>query len=186
MTSEYRYIEDEIEDVVAAVSAKITPQLQVIDTAITGVHFEFGTVLEIIETLTQKTESNEWRFKKYPLVCLFVDIKEPIGEVGYYADLKLNLAIVYGTDATFKAKQRLERNFKPIIMPIYHALLEEISLRGESFIGVSGPERIKHTAVRHYYWGRNTIAGNDANKLGDFVDGLGIDNLELRYYLNRC
>ncbi|MES2593143.1 MAG: hypothetical protein V4608_14770 [Bacteroidota bacterium] len=182
----YQYIEDEIGSIVEVVSVKMLTELQAIDPAITGVHYEFGTVLEIIETLTQKTESNEWRYKKYPLVCLFVDIKEPIGEVGDYSDLKLNMAIVYGTNADFKAKQRLELNFKRVIMPIYHAFLDELSLRGNAFIGIGPAERIKHTAIRHYYWGRNTISGNEANKLGDFVDGLGIENLELRYYLNRC
>jgi len=185
MAAEYRYIEDEMKDVVAAVSANITESLQIVDPMITGVHYQFGTVLEIIETLTQKSASNA-RFTKYPLVCLFVDIKEPIGNVGGWADLKLNMAIVYGTLATFKAEERLEKNFKRVIMPIYHALLAELSLRGNAFLGIGEAELIKHTAVRHYYWGRSTIAGNDANKLGDFVDGLGIENLELKFYLNRC
>lgn len=183
---EYRYIEDEFKSIVEAVSIKMLEQLKEKDPMITGVHYIFGPRIEIIETLTQKSKSNEYKFKKYPLVCLFTDIEEPMGFVGEYSDLRLNLAIIYGTKDTFKAEQRLENNFKPVIMPIYHALMNEISIRGNAFLGTSDIQNIKHTATRRYFWGTESIGGPSENVIHDFVDGLDIKNLQLKYYLNRC
>lgn len=180
------YIEDDLRDIVAKVNTIVLPQLQAAQPSITGVSYSFGTIDELNENLAQKGKTQAGKLIKYPLVFLLVDIKEPVGYVGDYADLKLRLAIINQTSKTFKAKERLDNNFKPIIMPIYFELLNQISLAGNIFIGASTPDNLKHTAIRRYYWGRESSAGNTANKINDYVDGLEIDNLELRYYLNRC
>lgn len=180
------YIEDDLRDIVAKVNTIVLPKLQAVRPEIEQVSYSFGTIDELNENLIQQGKTEDGKLIKYPLVFLLVDIKEPVGNVGDFADLKLRLAIINQTSKTFKARQRLDNNFKPIIMPIYFELLNQISLAGDIFIGASTPDNIKHTAIRRYYWGRESSGGNTANKLTDYVDGLEIDNLELRYYLNRC
>lgn len=182
----YTHIEDDLETIVANVSTAILPQLQIAQPSITGVYFQFGTILELIETLTQLGKTATGKFKKYPLVFLFVDVKELRGNVGNYTDLKLRIAIINHTSPTFKAKERLEQNFKPILEPIYHELMRQITLSGNMFIGASSLDSIRHTATRRYYWGREGEGGNTANKFSDWVDGIDIENLELKYYLTRC
>ena len=179
------YIEDDMASIVNRVSTALTAKLKQIDPKIEGVWYEFGTKLEIIETLSQKSQGNVYKFKKYPLVCLFTDIPHSVGNnTNDTAELRLNMAIIYGTKATFKAKDRLEKNFKPIIMPIYHEFLRQISLDGKVFLNASAIVNIRHTTQRKYYWGTQPIGGENA--FNDFVDGLEIDNLELKHYLTRC
>ncbi len=180
------YIEDDLREITAKVSMAILPELQLVQPSIEAVFYSFGTIDELNENLAQLGKTASGQTKKFPLLFLVVDIKEPKGFVGDYTDLKLRLAIINQTSKTFKAAERLEQNFKPIIMPIYRELLNQITLSGGIFLGASSADQIKHTAIRRYYWGRETASGNTANKLNDYVDGLEIDNLELRYYLNRC
>jgi len=179
------YLEDEFADIVSKVSAKLTAQLKIKDPNITGVHYEFGHPLEIIETLTQKSET-DWRYTKYPVVCLFLDIKERRGvEVGMYGEARLNLAIITGTDKTFKAAKRLTETMKPILMPIYMELMNEIALRGDLF-RIQSVESIPHEMTKRYYWGRDGLFGKEGNIFGDYVDAIEINNLELNYNLNYC
>lgn len=181
-----RYIEDDLRDITEKVSDAILSDLQSVAPSIKGVFFEFGTPDELIETLTQKGKTTIGKDLKYPLIFLFVDVKEPRGYVGDYADLRLRIAIINFTSPTYKAKDRLEKNFKPIIMPVYYEFMRQIALSGNIFLGASNVENIKHTTIRRYFWGRESEGGSTANKLGDYVDGLEIENLELKYYLNRC
>lgn len=186
MASTQRYIEDDLKELTERVSVTILPYLQSVQSTIEGVFFEFGTPIELIETMTQLGKTDSGKTKKYPLIFLFVDVDEPKGYVGDYANLSLRLAILNFTSPTFKAKERLEKNFKPIIMPVYYEFLRQLSLDGKAFLGNGEVENLRHTATRRYYWGNAGEGGNTANKLGDFVDGLEIRNLELKYYLNRC
>jgi len=186
MALEYRYIEDDLRTVIQSVSDVITPKLQIYDSKITGVHYWFGTKLEIIETLTQKSKNNTDKFQKYPLVCLFIDVDENKGvQKGNIEDLKLNMAIIYGTLNNFKAYERLEKTFKPVIMPIYFELLNQISLNGNMFLGAYPVNNIKHKIARKYRWGETPISGDNQNMIQDYVDGLEL-TLELKYYFNRC
>lgn len=179
------YIEDDMATIVSRVSSAVTLKLQETDPKIEGVWYEFGTKLEIIETLSQKSKGDVYKFRKYPLVCLFTDIPYSLGNnVNDTGELRLNMAIIYGTKATLKAKERLERNFKLIIMPIYDELLKQFTISGDIFLGASATVNIRHTATRKYYWGTQPIDGKNA--FNDFVDGLEIDNLELKHYLTRC
>jgi len=186
MPKSYRYIEDDLETLVAKVSTIVTPKLQIVQPSITGVYFKFGTILELQESLIQLGKTSTGKYMKYPLVFLFVDVKEPVGYVGEYADLSLRLAIINFTKNTYKAKERLETNFKPIIMPIYHELMRQITLAGDMFLGANNVDNIKHNVTRRYYWGTEAQSGSTANTFPDFIDGLDIDNLKLKYYLNRC
>lgn len=180
----YKYIEDDLADLVAKVSISILPELQEAREAITGVYFQFGTLIELQETIVQQTQLNGG-VNVFPLVFMFVDVTEPRGFIGDYADLRLRLAILNFTDRTFKAKDRLENNYKPIIMPIYNELMRQITL-SKFFIDANNVQKIKHKTTRRYYWGRESENGNTANKTAFPVDGLEISDLELKYYLQRC
>ena len=61
-------------ELVAGVSARLTPGLQAFDSNIRGVHFLAGHPIEIDETLRQYDELADKRYEKYPLVMLVEDV----------------------------------------------------------------------------------------------------------------
>lgn len=181
------YPQDVFADVVEMVSAKLTTQLQEVDDAITGVHFQFGTGLEIIETLLQQTEMDP--FSKYPLICMFLDVQEEHNEeAGIYSRIpELRMAIVYGTDSNYKAAQRDEKNFKPILTPIYQELLDQMM---NSCAFMKSGLGFEHSMTRNYYWGRSGLYGKEGNIFQDKLDAIELTFRDLKilktYCPNKC
>src|SRR6478735_8734066 len=104
------YLHREFESIVAAVSAKLTPQLQEVDPKITGVHYQYGHPLEIIKTIGQFDQGKLSQFKKYPLVAFFLDSTIQRGrETGIFGEQTVNMAIIRACkDPNQTAKERDE------------------------------------------------------------------------------
>lgn len=189
------YIVDIFRDVVAAtqnavISKKNEPvktllqSLQEYDTNITGIHYQHGHPLEIIETLEQQTQGTTQKFKRFPLVALFQDFPEEKGRSGFDSETTLHILICYGTKNTYKATQRYEKTFKPVLYPIYLELLEQIRL--DSRFNVVNTSLIEHTKIDRLYWGRETDSGNKANKFNDLLDCIELKNLKLKLDRKIC
>jgi hypothetical protein len=180
------FIQDVLAPIVEKVSAKLLSQLQAYDSAITGVHFKYGHPLEIINTLKGLEEGATTRFKKYPLIALFLDTTEKRGvDIGVYASYSLHMAIIrdcYKNDQV--ASERDETNFKPVLDPIYREFLRQVRLSGAFMIKSS--EMIRHDKTNRYYWGRAGLFGNEGNIFNDWVDCIEIERLELKLKLNYC
>lgn len=176
-------IQDVMRNVVAKVNTALLARLQAYDSAITAVHFEFGTGLEIIETLQQLTDIDP--FSKYPLVALFLDVDETMSnEIGIYSEIpKLRMAIVTGTEQTYKAAQRDEVTFKPILIPIYQELVYQMGL---SCAFMTPYEGLEHDMTRNYYWGRNGLYGKDGNIFNDKCDAIEITFRDLKILETYC
>lgn len=156
-----RYVVEIMSDIVAAVSAELLPQLQAYDALIQAVNYQFGHPLEILETLKQRDESLTLRYKKYPLVALFTDIQEDKGVLGKYSSEELVLMVVYHTNPTYKAAERLARSFKPVIHPIVDSLIQHLS--DNSYFLNGDPDLIVRKETDHYFWGRQGSAGKESN-----------------------
>lgn len=166
-------------DIVEKVSDKLTPQLQTYDSLITGVHYEHGHPLEIVETLTQKDKSNTHRFKKYPLVALLQDFPEHNNRNGFdEIEPVFRVLIIRATKPTFKAAERYDYNFVPVLYPIYEELLKQID-KSPVFL-TYGVTTISHTKIDHPYWGRDGLWGKEGNIFNDWVDCVEIQNLKLK------
>lgn len=173
--------------IVDKVSQRLTSQLQEIDALITGVHYQHGHPLEIIETMNQFDKSDTFVYEKYPLVALFQDFEEDKATIGTAGEVRLNLIIARATLADYKAAERYTQNFKPILYPIYQALLEEI---GGSFAGkyfsVKDTTQISHTKIDRLYWGRNGLYKNEKNVFNDKIDAIEIKDLVLSVNSKFC
>lgn len=182
------YLEDEFKPIVAKVSEVLTPQLKAYsDGLITGVHYQFGHPLEIIETLKQNQEGNMAAFDRYPLVAFFLDdtsVERGL-KPGIYGEHSLHLAIIAASMPDWKAEERKERNFKPVLGPIYRELFNQIGSRGDLF-HVGNVEMIPHKPIRRYYWGREGLWGNEGNIFNDAVDCIEIIGLKLKTDINYC
>lgn len=154
--------------VVQAVEAKLLPTLQADDPAIQAVHYEYGHPLEIMETCRQMDKSPTLRYKKYPMVALFTDIRERKGTMGEYSRATIDLVVVHHTLPSYKAEERRLKTFMPVIHPIVDELVNQIA-ESDYFID-SNPNTIERTEIDRYYWGRQAVGGNDQLKGNDFLD----------------
>lgn len=176
-------IQDVMRDVVAEVNTKLLATLQVYDSKVTGVHFQFGSALEIIETLEQQSQLDP--FDKYPLVAMFLDVEEEkSSKIGIYSTIsKLRIAIVYGTDENYKAEERDNKTFKPVLIPIYNALLEKMAMQCAFMTPYTGFE---HDMTRNYYWGRYGLYGKEGNIFNDKLDAIEITFKDLEILETYC
>lgn len=179
------FIQDILGPIVAKVSTKLLPQLQAFDPAITAVHYDYGHPLEIIETLTEKSQTDAFVYQKYPLIALFLDADLQRGrKVGVYGKFRLHMAIIRGTDPNYKAKQRDDFNFKPVLMPIYLEFLNQ--LKASKAFSILDESLIVHDPINRYYWGKQGLYGNEGNIFNDHVDCIELKNMELELNINYC
>lgn len=183
----FRDIVDATENFVKkGTNTTLLQKLQLVDPKITGIHYEHGHPIEIVETITEKGEGVSEKFNRFPLVGLLQDFKEEIGSSpGFYADGTFDLIICAGTDPNFKAQKRYDVNFKPILYPIYFALMEAIRL-SRKFELDPGAETFSHTKIDRLYWGRQGLYGMEGNVMNDRVDCIEIDGLKLRIKQQNC
>ncbi len=174
------YIQDVFASIVAKVSTEMLPTLQALYPQITGVHFQYGTGFEIIQTLDQMT-LNDSNVDKYPLICLFLDVNEEFAtEAGIYSTIPtLRVAICNDTKAEFKAPQRDAMNFKPILTPIYQCLLRQMQVSGAFMFDGLG---FRHDAKRNYFWGRESVYGKEGATFNDKLDAIEITFRDLKIY----
>ena len=179
------YVVDEIKSVVEKVSAELLPTLQAYDENITGVHYLHGHPLEVIETLGQRDKSDSLVFKKYPLIALFQDFPEAMtGTTGIPHEPRLHMIIAGATRQDYKAPERYEKNFKPVLYPIYSEFLHQLSLH-PAFISQSA-WKIPHTKTDRLYWGREGLWGNEGNIFNDWIDCIEIRDLRLKVKTKLC
>jgi len=182
------YIQDVFKMIIQKVSIEMMPILTALNAEkgynLTGVHFQYGTGYEIIETLNQMSK-NDSAINKYPLVCLFLDVEERFGtDAGIYSEIpQLRIAICNSTDSNFKAYQRDEENFKPILTPIYQSLLRHMQYEGAFMFPSIG---FAHNAKRNYFWGREGVYGKEGAIFNDKLDAIEITFRDLKIYSTYC
>jgi len=109
---------------------------------------------------------------RYPLIAVFQDFPENReGTGGYYADVTLPIVLIATlTSNTYKAPQRYENSFKPVLYPIYELFLEELARSGS----IIGTEQA-HTKYDRLYYGKRSLG----TAVSDYVDAIELNNLKL-------
>lgn len=154
---------DEIETIVAA--AKTALGLSVLN-------YQYGFIQELNQTLKEMEASPAAYASKFPLVYLAEPFTIVRGQESVFGVAKPDLFIINTTTKEWKAKQRMDNNYKPILLPIYREILKQI-VKSPVFQHLSS-EKIPHTLTKGYYWGEN-----QQTVLNDAVDCLKIGGLEL-------
>ena len=154
---------DEMETIVAAVKTAL---------GLSVLNYQYGYITELNETLKQMEAAPAQYQHKFPLVYLAEPFTISRGEERVFGTAKPDLFIINTTDKTWKAKQRMDNNYKPVLLPVYRQLLEEIK-KSPVFQYLS-TEKIVHTLTKGYYWGEN-----QQSVLNDAVDCLKIGGIEL-------
>jgi hypothetical protein len=185
------HLSDIFKEITTAVNTEVLSTIQANDSLIRGqaskiteVSFEHGHILEIIKTLSQKNASNEYLYKRFPLIAMIQDTPINRGGFGLNGEANLHLLILNSTDRNYVAEERKEKNFKPVLYQIYESLFKQISY--SPYIFDHSISTMSHTQIDRYYWGKDGLAGMDGNIFNDWVDCIEIKNLKLKLSRKAC
>ena len=164
MTDTQFILTDELETVAAAVKAEL---------GISVLNYQYGEVEELNETLKQwETDPSKFNLK-FPLIWVAEPYQITRGPVDIFGIAEVNVFVINQTQKDWKAKERMDNNFKPVILPIYREFLKQIGI-SLAFDHPFGrvPE---HRTINRYYLGENR-----QSTLNDVVDAMKISGMKLR------
>lgn len=163
-----------LRQVVERTSTKLLPQLQTIDDKIEGVHFLHGHYTEVRQILSNKSLSNEYKFRKYPLVVLFHDFpvrREEDNDM--YGTATVQMIILHSSTKDKIIDTRYDQVFVPILNPIYDEFVYQLKRHK----GLMSPGQ--HTLIDRPHWGNPDIYGSGGYIFKDVLDGKELKDLVL-------
>ena len=180
MATDRQYITDVFSDIVDIVKTKY-------DT-VDGEkpHYLYGHPIDITNQLTLKDSSSEFRFKKYPLICLILDLRQRYDTNKNFAySINPLILILAETDPSYTSIERTANTFKPILYPLYNYLIESMEESGHVFMPING---FDHDMTPRYFWGKEGIKmrGNEGLIFNEYLDGIQVDFTDLKVFKNNC
>lgn len=174
------YVVDIMGDIVSKVNTAVIAELQAFDSMITKVNYEYGTYEEITKVLTLMSQQTDLQYQRYPLWALIMSFPEQHGQqVGIDGLEELNIIIARRSNNTDRTPARYEKNFKPVLYPVYLETLNQIDL-DKRFL-TQGVSMMPHTKIDYPYYN----ADDKANAFGDYVDAIQI-KIKLKINLKNC
>jgi len=144
---------------------------------------EAGHRLEISNLLLQKDMDKVFKYQKYPLIAMFMDVPELVSD-GMFK-YTLIVGIFNLTEATYTRKQRYEYNFKPILYPLYHQFLRALRTVGH-FAWPGDQTYPPHTKLDRPFWGKVYSEGNEGYIFNDRLDAIEIRDLKINKRIKEC
>lgn len=141
-------------------------------------NYQYGYVTELAQTLNQMKEPG-FVEKKFPLIFLSQPFQIIRGSNGWFGETNgLRLFIITQTQKQYKAKDRMDNIFKPLLYKIYNQLLESICVHPA--ISVPSAQLIPHVLTDRYWWGVQ-----QQSVLNDIVDCMELSEMELKVNNNK-
>ena len=138
-------------------------------------YYEYGHRLEIANTLTEK-EGTQFKYRRYPLVALRLDIPEELDEG--MQKVSLNVAFITFTDENYKASQRYEKVLWPILYPMCEKFF--VCLKKSGIFTWEGHQQYPRCKpIDRPYWGIANSEGNVKNIFQDPIDAIELIDLKL-------
>jgi hypothetical protein len=135
------------------------------------VNYIYGKQTQIIKRFQELNESTTLKDMKYPALILFMEFPERRGP-NYYANIVIpKIVIATLTDVNDYPEVRYEKNFKPILYPIYYEFLHQLALNANTVVD-------DEDMIEHVKWDRMGMASMGGD-LTDVVDAIEINNLHL-------
>lgn len=162
------YFPDIMQGVVARVSAAM--QARVTDPF--SVFFDKGIYGQVSRSVVANGPD------KFPLVWLVFPFHTHRGNFKIYGDIACDLILAMPTKAEYTQQQRDDESYKPRLLPVYVALLQEIA-KEKSFSAFTVGS-IPHDTMIRPYWGGGDVNGSDTDNLFKTkVDAISISNMKL-------
>jgi len=127
-----------------------------------------------------KEQAYDPTVKKYPLILVFHDYPERLGNSGgYYGEVTFpKIIICTMTEAVYTSEKRYDMTFKPILYPIYEIFKKMLCQSG--MIVESDPKNLVCTKWDRLYWGTKGAG----KALTDYLDAIELQNLKLTFQQN--
>lgn len=170
----------------------LTQHIQNANPSIVQIHYMYGHPLELIENLKERSKDpgrvdkdlpkSNWggKWDMWPVVMLFTDFPEVYTKkpISYKQEVTLQVVMAMFTEKLWKAEERMDKNFKPILYPMYEQFLTQLD-KSAHFV-VQSSKQIPHTKWDRLYWGKSGLYGNVGNTFNDAIDAIEIQNLVLK------
>jgi hypothetical protein len=170
---------DYIGGVVAQASEKVKPIIG------SDVFYQFGHIREIADTLQSYSNTAEFRRQKYPAVFLLQDFLERKGtRTDIETEVTLQLLIVAASTQKARSADRYRDVFKPILYPIYEALIKTLNsdpVLDTPYSGVPH-EKVDRPLVSGAL--SEPTTGANKNLFNDFLDAVEVRKLNLKILKN--
>jgi hypothetical protein len=163
------YIVDEIGAIVQATDQVLSEQI--------GRHtgYMYGHPLDIEKRLQDMATSPDLivRSSRFPMVVLFQDFAEQMGtQSGIYTTTSLNLVIVTNSEQNWNSEERYDKNFRPLLYPIYGELIRQVDQAGLS----ENSDKIRHRKYDRVFW-----SVSNKNPFNEYIDAIEIQSLEVKF-----
>ena len=135
--------------------------------------YEFGHPVEIFNLLAEKSQSEKFKYSKYPLIALYLDYNET-HRYTLNTISGITIAILTETSPEFSSKNRYDQTITPVLQPIYDLFMQE--LKNSKYIY---SKDFKHTKINRLYYGKQDVFGNSGNIGNDALDAILITQLNL-------
>jgi hypothetical protein len=143
-----------------------------------------GTILEILERLSEKNDSPKQKEFIWPMVGLIHNFKESFGKEGIYNETQLTLWICHLSDQNSTYTDRYTKVFKTVLYPIW---LEMMSVIQNSYkFSIDEITGVEYGKIDRPKWGRyQDLYGNYDYELNEFIDGIELQ-LTLKINNDNC
>lgn len=181
MTQPEYILTDVFSGIVTKAAGNLTAMLASIS-ASAGLHFYYGYLTELNDTLAQKDKTSTGSVTKYPFIWLEQPFTVINSSDNYYSTATMKLFIVMESSASYKAAQRMELVYKPVLYPVYTELMNQIN-KSSAFIIPGGITRIQHSKTDYYFF---SDASGKRSVFNDVVDCICISGLKLNVNPKVC
>lgn len=166
-------------DIIEVVVASVRTDASMPSGLPTGAPFYLhGHPRDVVDVMAEKDQSDTQKLLQYPLIALFQDFEEGMGEDQQIASrASLNLIIATNTKMDYHASERYNATFRTVLYPIYDIFIRKV-YESKYFANV-GINLCPHTKIDRLYWGREGLYGNEGNIFNDAIDAIEIRNLQL-------
>lgn len=173
-----RPLAEMIEDVVELVREDVLAEIKCKDDYIQTINYQYGSLVEIRQTLKQWDEDKEKKHEKYPCIFLILDTPEQIGlsNTGYNGRYRCTIGIVHHTEDDYTADERYKNVIKPILYPIYESFVANL-LDSGLFVGYDVQDT-PHTKIDRVNMGKGAFLQLDEGSY-DYLDAVELNNLQL-------
>ena len=174
--SDKRYFVDIFESIVQ----RVQELYDTVNNPVEKPYYLHGHILDIIAVLSERDDSNVWKFKKYPLIALIEDIEEDDRfPIIYEYVCGPRVLIIMDTSPDYHAADRYDNVFKTVLQPIYDNLIEAMD---ENLDIYNDKYDLQSTKVNRVYWGNQEEFGVGAHILNDYLDAIDIRFRDIKVF----
>lgn len=136
----------------------------------------YGHRQEIADVLKEKGQDSVFKYQKYPLVALRLDTSERWegGKILF----TLNLALIMRTEKGYRAPERYDDVFKPVLYPMLESFFKQLKNVGK-FSWVGDQQFPPCTKADRPYWGTPGAEGNTDLIFNDPLDAIELLDLQI-------